>query len=165
MKIFFIKIFLLFVVLLGTNHNCFAQCGIYDFYSPDTIPFCAPDVAKFQVVNMPTGSTYEWDVGNGFAASNGSPTYFFDTAGSYTIRLRITFTNNTKCVITKTNYIKTSSPKIPQLSIDTSLFCSDNDTSVQIKDLTVGSISRNYYYNWDYIKNATNPFKIDFKEN
>ncbi len=70
MNLNFKKIFLIVFVILGVVNYSSAQCGVSDFYSPDTLPFCAPDIAKFQVVNMPVGSTYEWDIGNGFAASN-----------------------------------------------------------------------------------------------
>ena len=158
------KIFLIGLVLLVTVMNSFAQCGIYDFYSADTVPFCAPDVAKFQVVNMPVGSTYEWDIGYGYAPSNGTPTYFFDTAGAFTIKLRVTLPDNSTCEIIKKNYIITSSSQRPKISIDKPLICSQIDSIAAIIDLSNKSKSRNYFFNGNFIKNAPSPYFINVND-
>lgn len=162
MKFMIWKFILLCSFAIMSVANLHAQCGnAYDFYSPDTVRFCAPKVVTFVAPGFPNGTTFEWDIGKGYSAGGPSPQYLFDTSGVYTIKLRATFADNSKCEFVKTDYIKVTKPETPNIQIEDKLICDFTNDSVKITDLTRKTKSRNYFIDGDLYKDATNPFYLN----
>jgi len=49
-----------------------------------------------------TPSSYDWNFGNGVTNTQSSPTYNYPITGTFTPTLKITFTNNSQCIISGT---------------------------------------------------------------
>lgn len=120
-----------------------SQCGNYSFTVNDTT-VCIPQVIKFTVTGSPpAGSTYRWDFGSGFNPGQDTISQLYVTPGKFDVRLEISFPNNTRCVITKRDFIEAGRKPIINLTVDKSVFCGEND-SVFITDITPKSASRDY---------------------
>ena len=120
-----------------------AQCGSISFTVNDSTA-CIPQVLRFSVTGAPpAGTTYRWDFGSGFNPGFDTISQLYLTPGKYSVKLEINFPNNTKCIVTKTNYIEAGNKPIVNLTVDKSILCEGND-SVIISDLTPNSVSRDY---------------------
>ena len=105
---------------------------------------CIPQVIRFKVTgNPPVGTTYRWDFGSGFNPGVDSNSFLFFVPGKYDVRLEMSFPNNTKCIITKKEFIEVGKTPFANITLDKVVLCEAND-SVTITDLTPNSEIRDY---------------------
>ena len=121
----------------------FGQCGGFNISANDSTA-CIPQVIRFKVTgNPPVGSTYRWDFGSGFNPGVDSNSFLFFVPGKYDVRLEMSFPNNTKCIITKKEFIEVGKTPFANITLDKVVLCEAND-SVTITDLTPNSEIRDY---------------------
>jgi gliding motility-associated-like protein len=87
-----------------------------------------------------TPSKFDWDFGNGITSNQSNPTYNFPLVGKYIPTLKITFTNNSQCLINgpEINVVPLPNAKFHILSKHLQCF---NYNSVFISDSSTPSIS------------------------
>jgi len=140
---FALWIFAFALVLFLSPLRTFGQCAGFSFIADD-VTACVPQIIRFKVTGSPpVGTTFQWDFGAGFNPGLDSSVSLFSSAGSFDVRLELSFPNNTKCVVTKSKYITVGLKPTIELSLDKSVFCSLND-SIIITDNTAKTFSRTY---------------------
>jgi gliding motility-associated-like protein len=134
---------LLSLGVLLLSYGVKGQCGGYSFTVNDST-VCIPQVIKFSVTGTPpAGTTYRWDFGSGFNPGQDTISQLYLIPGKFDVRLELSFPNNTKCIITKRDFIEAGRKPIVNLTVDKTVYCSDND-SIAITDLTPNSAKRDY---------------------
>lgn len=143
-------------VLTLSSITAKSQCGSIDFYSSDTIS-CNPAFVQFNIINLPPGASVEWNFGNGTLAGNTSPKRLYDSAGDYTVKLKVTLINLAVCEIEKPQYIKIK-PK-PSINViwDKFKLCNGPDTVV-FTDLSPNIKTRDYILDGTAYTNAPKVF-------
>jgi gliding motility-associated-like protein len=154
------KRFLPFLLLLFSTTRSQAQCGAIRFFSPDTI-ICAPNVATFSIINLPSGASVHWDFGNGTLSGNTNPSRLYSNAGEYTIKLEVTLINNAVCTLSQTNYIKVKPP--PKIDVEKNIqaLCSGPD-SIIIIDKSPNIRHRDYLLEGFLYTNVSPSFTYHF---
>ncbi len=97
-----------------------------DVYTPPSISFSAPaspcDVPAVVNFSSNIGGTppysYQWDFGDGGAATTANPTHTYIATGAYTVRLIVTDGHGCKDTLTKNNYINVGSLN-PNFAVNT----------------------------------------------
>lgn len=87
-----------------------------------------------------TPSSYDWNFGNGVTNTQASPTYNYPVTGTYTPTLKITFTNNSQCIVSGTPIQVVALP-IADFKITTPATQCFNGNSVCITDLSKPGLS------------------------
>lgn len=119
------------------------QCAGFSFTVNDST-VCIPQVVQFSVTgNPPAGTTYRWDFGSGFNTGLDTISKLYLVPGKYDVRLELSFPNNSKCVVTKRDFIEVGRKPIVNLTIDKQVICNAGD-SVFITDSTPNSMTRDY---------------------
>lgn len=147
-------------VIILSSITAKSQCGAIDFYSSDTIS-CNPAFVQFNILNLPSGASVEWDFGNGTLAGNTSPKRLYDSAGDYNVKLKVTLINNAVCEIEKVKYIKVK-PK-PEINViwDKTKLCNGPDTVV-FTDLSANIKTRDYILDGTALNNVPKVFPYYF---
>src|SRR5688572_14769899 len=122
-----IAFFTLTLTTLFNSQIAEAQCAGIDF-SSDTTRICSPGVVKFFAVGAPAGSVYFWDFGNGFVAGNDTTNKLYSTGGSFGASLMVVTPANDTCIITKSNYITSGLPPVPNIAVSRNNLCQGSDT-------------------------------------
>lgn len=94
------KLLAILFFLLFTS-NLFSQtCTII----PSSTLVCLNSALNFSATYTSglTPSSYEWNFGNAVTNTQASPTYNYPVTGTYTPTLKITFTNNSQCIVSGT---------------------------------------------------------------
>lgn len=137
------KLLLIAAFLWLPTKLSFGQCGGFSISADDSTA-CIPQVIRFKVTgNPPAGTTYRWDFGSGFNPGVDSNTFLFFAPGKHDVRLEMSFPNNTKCIITKKEFIEAGETPFANITLDKIVICEAND-SVMITDLTPKSEFRDY---------------------
>lgn len=120
----------------------YSQCGSTYVVSDDTV-ICSPQIVKFKARSFPAGTTFEWNMGAGYVSSDSTFTYLFNNPGNYTISLRLTYTDGSKCTIIKNGFIQAK--PVPTIKVNSSLsaICNFND-SVVLTDVSQYTYSRDW---------------------
>ena len=153
---------LLFLVF--AYQGVLAQCAGIRFSSKDTLG-CAPLIAKFQAINYPVGSDFSWDFGAGYSGRSSSDsvkTNIFNTAGNYTVKLRVYLQSGTICNFTKNNNVMVTNKPVAQFITNKVLLCNGGDT-VTFTDITPKSMSRDWLIDGVQYLNAPKTIKHYFK--
>lgn len=74
-------------------------------FSANVVEGCAPLVVNFQDASQGSGLTYSWDFGNGNQSTQRNPGAIYITAGTYSVKLRVSNSSGSDS-ITKTAYIR-----------------------------------------------------------
>ncbi len=151
------KIYLLLFAFLAAFEG-FSQCGAVLVVSDDTL-ICAPQVVKFKARNFPPGTTFEWNMGSGYVTSDSTYINLFGSSGKYSVSLRLTYTDGSKCTITKTNFIDAKPKPVIKVTPSLLVICRFND-SVTLVDNTAKSVSRDWLLNNTLYKNGPKNLKV-----
>ena len=136
----------------------FGQCGAALVSSDDTI-ICAPQVVKFKVSNFPPGTTFEWNVGGGYVTSDSTYINLFSFSGKFNISLRLTYSDGSKCNISKANFIDAKPKPVIKITPSILVICNYND-SVTLVDNSIKSVSRDWLLNNKLYKNGPKSLRV-----
>jgi gliding motility-associated-like protein len=101
-------LFILFVLL---NLLAFAQAPKADF-SAQQVSGCSPLIVNFQDLSTNSPTSWQWDFGNGSTSTRQSPSAFYFTSGTYTVKLIATNSSGSDTLV-RTAYITVyGKPKI-----------------------------------------------------
>ncbi|MDI1235003.1 MAG: gliding motility-associated C-terminal domain-containing protein [bacterium] len=148
----------LLLIALSIATVGFGQCGAVIVSSDDTI-ICAPQVVKFKASNFPAGTTFEWNVGGGYVSSDSTYINLFSFSGKYNVSLRLTYTDGSKCTISKNNFIDAKPKPVIKVTPSLLVICNFND-SVTLVDNTLKSVSRDWLLNNTLYKNGPKSLKV-----
>jgi gliding motility-associated-like protein len=87
------------------------------------IPTCPGAVVNFQNLSTPPGVNSYWEFGDGSTSNNIAPSYAYTTPGIYTVKLRITDTNNCSDSLVRNSYIIVANPVADFQVSDTATSC------------------------------------------
>ncbi|MDP2174595.1 MAG: gliding motility-associated C-terminal domain-containing protein [Bacteroidota bacterium] len=100
-------------------------------------------MVKLKVLGYPPNTTFEWDLGFGYTSATDEYNILYSKAGFYDVKVRFTFQDGSKCVISNSNFINARPSPIPAFSASKLSLCDIND-SIFINDITPNSIQRDW---------------------
>ncbi|MFK7920581.1 MAG: PKD domain-containing protein [Bacteroidia bacterium] len=136
---------LLVAALLGVSQitPLFAQA---DFVATPSSG-CAPLIATFLDLT-PNAVSWDWDFGNGNSSSLQSPGLIYNNAGTYTVRMIVTYANGIQDTVIKPNYITVFSSPVADFSVNPNQVCQGD--SVQFLDQSILGSGTNLTVSWDF---------------
>ena len=127
------KIYFIIIVLLATLKISAQTCTVI----VNSNLVCLGSAINFSATFTPglTPSIYEWNFGNGVTNNQASPTYNYPNTGNFTPTLKITFTNNSQCMVNGSNIQVVALP-IADFSITTATRQCFKGNNVCVNDLS-----------------------------
>lgn len=98
------KFILIISLAVFASTDLGAQCSNLQL-SANRTTGCAPDVISLTLSGAPSGSTYQWTVGNDTKSGKDQLNYSFLKKGVYDVSVSVTFPNQQNCVIKKSKFI------------------------------------------------------------
>lgn len=135
------------VVLLGAFS---AQAQLTANFTANITTGCEPLVVNFTDASTGGATSWKWDFGNGATSTNQNASALYLTAGTYTVKLKVSNSTGSDS-ITKTNYITVSSkPNITFTASDTA-GCAPKTVAFTSSVTPPGT----YTYVWDFGNGGT----------
>lgn len=108
---------------------------------------CAPLVSLFSV-NVANPTAYAWNFGDGSVSNLASPGKIYNTPGTYTVSVTITFANNTQITIIDTNLITVFPNPNPTFTVTIDTITACDITQKVLITPTILNNGNNYI--WDF---------------
>ena len=136
------RLALTILTVISLNLIGYSQCTNLVLQADKSL-VCAPDIVGYQLLNAPAGSTFQWNVGNGWV--NGADTLysFYGTEDTIDAVVIVTLPNGSVCQITEYAIVEIHEKPEPVFKSSDYLLCHGTGT-VTLTDLTPGSASRNW---------------------
>jgi len=126
------------------GNNCFAQCGGIDFGASQT-KGCALLGVNFSATGAPAGTSYDWDLGNGFlTGKKDTITGVYSNPGKYTIIMKAYLHSGPVCVVQKDTYITVLQAIVPNVKAYPGFNLCDDKNVITLIDSTPQIISREW---------------------
>jgi len=144
MKIHQFKILFIILSCLPVGYKCFGQCSSVNFEASST-KGCALLAVTFSASGSPAGSTYDWDLGNGFlTGKKDTITGVYSNQGKYSITMISHFPGGVSCTLKKDTYITVLPPVIPIVKAYPGFTLCDITRQLTLIDSTTQIISREW---------------------
>jgi len=115
------------------------------FKASDTI-FCIGTTTSFSDLTSPTPTAWSWDFGDGSGVSSAqNPNHLYAAAGTYKVKLTVTFAGLCTDSLVKNAYIVVNPKPVINFSADTTHACSV-PFNVKFTDNTVGAAKWTWYF-------------------
>ncbi|OSZ76845.1 hypothetical protein CAP36_10440 [Chitinophagaceae bacterium IBVUCB2] len=154
----------------ATGSNTLVRTSYITVWEPPTVNFSASSVAgcfplKVQFTDLSTAGvgnnnvTWAWDFGNGVTSSLQNPEATYETAGNFTVTLRVTNDKGCVKVISRPNYIRVTTGVTADFTNSQATVCRA-PANISFTNATTGPPTLSY--EWDFgdgspISTATNP--------
>jgi gliding motility-associated-like protein len=130
------------LIALVSMNKLFSQCGSIYVTASDTA-FCTPKFIKLKALAYPPNTTFEWDLGFGYTSATDEYNLLYSKSGFYDVKVRFTFQDGSKCVLTLPNFINARPSPVPAFTASKLSLCDINDSLI-INDVTPNSIQRDW---------------------
>jgi len=132
----------------------YSQCSDFQIIANKS-SVCAPDIVRFRVANAISGSTYEWNVGNGPVFGADTLYSIFTTGRVVNAQVKITLPNGVTCLVVENEILIVRAVPKPKFTSSRTLLCQGPD-SVLLTDITHNSASRNWVVDGSNYSNTDN---------
>jgi gliding motility-associated-like protein len=155
----FVRCVLFFFTLLQAREHVYAQCGVT--ISADKSQVCVPGIVKLKVTGCLTCSGIDWDLGNGFVPGKDTFSVLVGKPGTYSVTVRLRLSGGGTCTQVRQNlFVGVATPQ-PKLQASAKAQCFGND-SIEFKDVTPGSLKRDWFLDGKTFRNAARSIKVRF---
>ena len=146
----------LFLIQVFGIAYVFAQCPGSAISSSKT-DYCISDFVELTASSVPTSTTVEWDLGEGWDTAGPNYVVPAPAVGKLSIALRLTLSNGTVCDYKENDLVTIHDLPKPDFSLSRSLLCKIPDT-LTITDKTPTSYKRNWVINSDILEGTPESF-------
>jgi len=148
-----IKYSLILLLLIFASKNSFSQCGSI-FLTTSDKNFCIPKIVTLKVKAFPAGTTFEWSFnGGGYTSGLDSFKQLIPNSGFITVRVRLTFSDGSNCIIEELSYLNGRVNPTPKFFASKNVLCSSKEEVVFI-DKTINSRQRDWLIDNNFILNG-----------
>jgi gliding motility-associated-like protein len=146
----------LFISLLSClSFNAKAQCSGADFKSTQP-KGCVPWAVTFTATGFPSGSTFRWDLGNGYINWTDTITKLYTFPGKYKIKMEVTSPGGSSpcAIIIKDTFITILPSPVPQMWVTPGITICNRSDYALFTDTTANEISREWIIEGNSFKDA-----------